>query len=184
MAPELKDQGIGQRPAGLRLLFGLGVFGGFLLLAVPALATLAAVVLLPAYQRMAATEYQRDCLAADIAAFKEYVAANERLIDRAPQDEDLTRRLAIVQQRLLPRNEVVVMDPNAPPAPPPGVIVPDLKPRPEPPSNMLLRMAAKVRNPGTCRGLFLLAAGAMLAAMFLFSPADEYQEAPKTRQDT
>ncbi|MFB3890989.1 MAG: hypothetical protein ACE15C_03080 [Phycisphaerae bacterium] len=170
------EEDLEEVPAGLRFIFGFGRMVGFLLLAVPALVTIAAITLLPTYQNMMATLHERDVKLANVGTYQDYVAATEKMIGRLPEDEDTTRRLVMLQQRLLPRNEVVMIDPSEKPAPPPGVIVPERRPKPAAPSNMLLSMADKLKNPGTRRGLFLLAAGAMLAAMFLFAPADRYRQ--------
>ena len=163
-------------------LFGFGRFVGFLLLAMPALAILAALVLLPAYQQKCAKGYELARLRTDNAAFKEYIDSTERMIRGAPEDEVLTMRLRIAQERLLPRNDVVLVDSNAPPAPPPGVIVPPARTYPPPPSNLLLSMAAKLQDANTRRGLFLLSAMAMMAAMFLFASPEKYTLAPKDQE--
>jgi hypothetical protein len=183
MDAEPKDEGIEEVPAGLRFIFGFGRMVGFLLLAVPALATIGAITLLPTYQSMMASLHQRDVRQAEIGTSQDFVVATEKMISRLPEDEDTTRRLVMLQQRLLPRNEVVMIDPGEKPAPPPGVIVPDRRAKPAAPSDMFLSMADKLKNPGTRRGLFLLAAGAMLAAMFLFAPADRYRQVHQDQRD-
>lgn len=166
---------------GLSFLYGFGRFVGFLLLAVPALATLGALVLLPAYQQMTAKACELEKLRTDNLSFKDYVAANERLIQQASEDEVLTMRLRISQERLLPRNEVVVLDPSAPASAPPGVIVPVRRAYPAQPSNLLLSMAGKLSDANTRRGLFLLSAMAMMAAMFLFASPEKYVH-PTTKE--
>jgi hypothetical protein len=163
---------------GLSFLFAFGRFVGFLLLVLPALATVAALTLLPEYQQMTAKAYELDKLRTDNQSFKDYVAANERLIEQASEDEVLTTRLRISHERLLPRNEVVVVDPNAPPVPPPGVIVPAKRAYGPKPENLLLSMAGKLNDENTRRGLFLLSAVAMMAAMFLFASPEKYAQLP------
>ena len=163
-------------------LFGFGRFVGFLLLALPALAIVAALVLLPAYQQMSAKTYDLEKLRTDNSAFKDYIAENERMIRDAAEDEVLTMRLRIAQARLGVRNEVTLVDPNAPPAPPPGVIVPPQRSYPAPPANLLLSMAGKLQDANTRRGLFLLAAMAMMAAMFLFASPEKYIQGARDQQ--
>lgn len=181
MEPGQRVNSASATTGGLGFLFGFGRFVGFLLLAAPALATVAALVLLPAYQHMTEQAYETEKLRSDNQSIKDYIASNDRLIEDAPVDEDLTTRLRISNARLLPRNEVVVVDPNAPPAPPPGVIVPAHRPYAPKPDNLLLSMAGKLSDDNTRRGLFLLSAVAMMAAMFLFAPPESYVQKPGTR---
>ena len=181
MAHGPKDEPAVDTPRDLNFLFAFGRFVGFLLLAVPALAIVAAVVLLPAYQSMKAMEYQRDRTRAVIATYRDRIKATRRVIEEAPADEQLTLQVRMAQERLLPPNEVVVVDPKAPPMPPPGSVTGPVRPMPPPPSDALLSMAQKIQSPATKRGLFLLAAAAMLAAMFLFSPPEKYNAEKKER---
>ena len=81
---------------------------GFVLLAGMALTILAAVVLLPPYVRLARVRYEHDRLLAKNADDEALVAAYDMLIESAPTDPVLTKRLAICQFGLLPRNEMIV----------------------------------------------------------------------------
>jgi len=167
----------GGAPLELRALFAAGRMVGFLLLALPALAVLAGVVLLPAYVRLANAQYELECKKARIADAEWLVAANDRLIKDLPEDEVLTKRLAMNSLGMLPEDETVIRDPNSAPAAPPGVIQPRAHPRPDPPSNWLTQMAQRFENPAKRRGVLLIAACAMLAAMFFFSPPEKYNKA-------
>lgn len=160
----------------LKFVFGFGRCVGFLLLAGPAMAILASVVLLPAYQQMMDTVHHRDVAQAQIDWYKDYIDASNRLIAELPENELLTIRLESAQKRLQPRNEVVLKLPTTAPTQPPGRIFMQPPRKPPMPDNLLLTMAKRVEQPQTRRGLFLLAALAMLAAMFLFSPAEKYEE--------
>ncbi len=168
-------------PNGLGFLYAMGRFVGFCLLAVPALLIVASVVLLPAYQGMLNTLHQRDCIRADNQAIKAYIEQTERLIRQAPEDEQFTLRLRMAYDRVVTPNEVVVEDPSLQPSVP-GVVRVVAAPKPPPPSNLLLSMADKVQNPSTRRGLFLLAGLAMLAAVFLFAPAEKYKQSTSTAE--
>lgn len=163
---------------GMKFLFGFGRMMGFTLLAAPAMAIIAAVVLLPAYQRMEAKVYLKECARQDNQTYKNFIAARDEMIKHAPEDVNLTREFTIAYEGKLPRNEVVVVDPSAPPPPVPGTIAPRYQDRPAPPGNLLLTMADKIAQPNTRRGLFLLATLAILGAMFLFAPEQTYVEPP------
>ena len=146
------------RWAGFTLLTGLG------------LATLAAVALLPPYARLAGSEYELAKLRAALADAEALAATNQRLIDALPKDEVLTKRLIMRQSGKLPKDEVVVFDPAAPPPPSPGAVPPERQNQPDPPSAWLLAVAGRLENATTRRGLFVLAVGAIAAAMLLFAP--------------
>jgi len=148
---------------------------GFLLLAGAATASLAGVVLLPAYARTIDAQHDTACLRAEIADAEAQLAAQQRLIDALTEgkiDPVLLRRLAMNQSQFWPRHETVVVDPAAPAASPPDRITPPRSPRPARPDNMFLRVAGKFQNPAKRRGILLLAAAALLAALLLFGPTE------------
>lgn len=159
-------------------LFAAGRFVGFALLAGMAVGTLALVVLLPEYARLRRAEYERDCKAADVADQRAVIAANERLIEAFRSDPVLTERYAINHLRLLPAGRVLVVDEASRPAYPPGLVLPDPAPRPEPVPGWLLGAADKLRSPARKRGLLVLAAGILLAAILLFAPPGAYRRKP------
>jgi len=143
----------------------------FAILAGGALAVLAAVVLLPAYARLSGARYELGCLKANLADAEALIAANQRLIEALPEDEILTKRLAMSQLGLWPVDEVIVIDPVA--AGPPALIRPTRHARPAPPAGRLTSLAGRLERLPARRGLFGLAAGAILAAMFLFAPSEK-----------
>jgi hypothetical protein len=161
------------RPSPDGLLFAAGRMVGFAALAGLAMATVAALVLLPAYARMRLAIYERDCDRVTAAELRATANANAHLIADLPTNPVLTKRLAMSQGDLLPDNEVIVFK-SQPLRPPPDVIIPVRYLRPAPPEDWMIRAAAKVQNPPTRRGLLLLAAGALLVAMFLFAPPEKY----------
>ncbi len=156
----------------------LGRFVGFCMLMGPALAILAAIVLLSAYARLAGTRYELDSIKAGIADAESLVEANDKLIAALPEDPVLTMRLAMSQKNLLPKNEEAVPTLGAAKTPP-TLVRPTRHDKPAPPSGMWINLAAKLKNPPTQRGLIVLAAGIMLTAMFLFAPPEKYSRQDK-----
>jgi hypothetical protein len=142
---------------------------GFTALAGMAIAILAGVVLLPPAARLQRARHHRDCLAAYNQDAQTLIRVHDRLIEDLPDDDILTLRLLRQQQDLVPRGEVVVENP-AFTATPPDLAVPQPSPRPAAPDNLVTRAADRIANPRTRRGLLLLAAMAMIAAMLLFAP--------------
>ena len=53
-------------------------------------------------------------------------------------------------------------------------------PRPQKPNSWLMEAARKVENPPTRRGLLLLFAGAITAAVYLFDPGGRRRRKPRT----
>jgi hypothetical protein len=151
---------------------------GFCLLAGAALAVFAAALLLPDYARMLRAEYELARQEAAIADLEALIEANRRLIDALPESPVLTKRLAMHQLGLWPEDEVVVLNGTRPAPPPPGVALVGRHQRPKPPSPWVLTTAARVSNPRTRRGLLLLAAAALVAAVLLF-PARDARAAPR-----
>lgn len=155
------------------VLFAAGRMIGFVALAGLGMAIVAALVLLPGYVRMQTALYERDCERIASAELEATAGANARLIADLPSNPVLTKRLAMSQGDLLPDNEVIVSK-GQPTHPPPDVVVPARYARPAPPDGWAFAAAVKLQNPPTRRGLMLLAAGALLVAMFLFAPPEKY----------
>ncbi len=154
--------------------------GGFWALAVAAMGLFAAVVILPELARLREAEYQLARQQAVNADLRNLVAANDRLIAALPTDPVLTKRLAMNQLGLWPDNEFVLIDARPTGGnrrPRPGVVALTPTPRPERPGGWVLNASRRVANPPTRRGLLLLAAVALLAAILLF-PGKE-REKPK-----
>lgn len=164
-----------ERPSGpMRAMFAFGRFVGFVLFAGPALLIVAAIVLLPAYQKMQMVAHERDCERQRIESYQQHIRKQQELLSRAPEDAQVTRVAAMEMLRLSPRNEVVVEDPTMPKIAV-GTIFVTPQAQPDLPSGWLVDMAGKIQDPATRRGLFLLAAVAMLAAVFLFAPPGSYR---------
>jgi hypothetical protein len=154
-----------------------GRLGGFVLLAGLGLGLLAATVLLPAWSRLAWVRYDRDCLQANVQDERAAAATLDRLVAAADRDITLNRRLAMCELGLLPVGEVVVFDPNLPPAVAPGSILPHRHPRPTPPSAALTHVARRLGHGPTRRGMLLMAFAAIAGACLLFGPP---KRAPQT----
>ena len=153
---------------------------GFVLLAGMALTILAAVVLLPPYARLARVRYEHDRLLAKNADDEALVAAYDMLIESAPTDPVLTKRLAICQFGLLPRNEMIVHSSDLAPGRTPGLPTIDRRPPPARPAAWLIRTAANVDGPVARTALCLIAAVALFAAILLTGPTKQ-SPTPSTR---
>lgn len=143
---------------------------GFVVMTGLSLAILAAVVLLPAYGKLAEAEFEMGCLRADVAEAEDWLATNERLIQDLPSDEVLARRLARSQSEWLPPEEIVVIDPVRHAAGPPQLVSVPPHPRPAKPAGLAIRLAKSLQTPSVRYGLLLVAAGAMLGGTLLFPP--------------
>ncbi|MFA6134955.1 MAG: hypothetical protein WC869_13145 [Phycisphaerae bacterium] len=163
------------RARGPWLIFALGRGLGFLTLAGLAMVILAALILLPAYAQLQQVVYDRDCQQVAVNENDKTLEAQRRLIEELPDSEVLTKRLAISQGELTPDREVIVPRAGMPTLPP-DVIQPVRYPRPAKPDNLLLTLGTRIEKPSTRRGLLFLAAGALLVAMFLFSPPERRKE--------
>ena len=165
MAPPPGTRPDPARPA--ESLAPLGRFISFVLPAGAAVVLVAAVALLPAYERLAWATYERDCLAAKNADDAALIRANERLIAAAPDDPVLTKRLAMRQFGVVPRGEVVI--PVAAGPAPFGrrltVVTPH--PRPPMPDGWMIHAAGRIADPSTRMFLLLLAVALFLAAVIL-----------------
>ena len=167
MAPQygIRVSRVDQRGGGLDTA---GRAAGLLMVAGPAVAILAGLVLLPSYASLAQAEYELGCLRATVADAKAQVQANERLIAALPVDQVLTKRLAENQLPCRPQHEVIV--PVAPQKRPPDLVQPQPRRRPARPPRWVMTAARKMQNPPIRRGLLLLAIGALITAVYLFTP--------------
>lgn len=163
-------RGINDRPGELRPgpLDAVARVIGFLMIAGPAMGILAGVVLLPPYVALAQADYDLGCMRASVADAKAQIQANERLIASLPTDQVLTKRLAENQLPCTPRHEVII--PGAPQKHPPDLVLPRRAQRPARPARWLMTAAGKLSNPPTRRSLLLLALGALITAVYLFTP--------------
>ncbi len=149
---------------------------GFTLMAGMALAILAAVVLLPAWQRLDTIRARRDALAAKVETNDRLVAYRDRLIIASKTNPRLTEDL-LIQQRNCRRPGEVVVPTDIPPDPP---VITMLAAKVEGTGSaaseanaaLLDRLANRVQRPRTRRGLLLLSGLLMIAAMILFIPPD------------
>ncbi len=142
---------------------------GFVVLAGASLATLAAVVLLPAWVRLTEAECERELLAARMADEQAIIAANERLLEALPEDVVLTRRLVMSDLNALPYHQQVFARPGERTGPQPMVTI-DPAPRPDPPEGWAMSAGRKLIRPSFRRGVFLLSVAGLTAAMIMFTP--------------
>jgi len=149
---------------------------GFCLLSGAALGLFATTVLLPEYARMVRAEYELARQQAANADLQALIQANQRLIGALPDNAVLTKRLAMSQFGLLPADEVVMVANYAAGPRPPVMALTTPHQRPQRPDARLMGLAQRLSKPRTRRGLLLLAAAAVLAALFLF-PAREPERA-------
>lgn len=161
------------------ILSAFGRLVGFAALAGLALTILAGVVLFPAYARVEEARYQRDCLQAGTADAESLIAVNERLIDALDNDEVLAKRLARSQWRWRPVGETPMAGSGPPLTKQPAEALATITSaqRPAKPNGWLLRIARRFRTPATRRGLLLVAAVAMFAAMLLVAPRQSVVDA-------
>jgi len=155
------------------LLSSAGRMFGFLWLAGIGLALLAIVVLLPAYARLSEARYELAGREAGVRRAEALLEANNKLMAALPDDETLTKRLAMSYGQLWPADEVVVMDPGqANPLPPDVVRMPGTEESARCAPRCLLSAAEKLGRVQTRRALMLLATAALVTAFFLFSPPE------------
>ena len=168
-------------PPTLGFLYATGRMVGFLMLTVPAMLVVAAVVLIPEYSRLRAAQYEHDLEATTNADLQTAIDAHDRLNSGLQEDDTLIKRFAMSELNLQPRNEYVSAGGVAS-ARPVGTITPYRHPRPATPPGWLVSLSAKLEDPPKRRGLLLVATGALLGAMFLFSPPEKYGR--REEQDT
>ena len=142
---------------------------GFLMVGGPAVAILAGVVLLPPYAALARTEYELGCKQATVADGHAQFRARERLIGGLQKDEVLIKRVAENQLRCRPWNEIVIPSPR-PQNRPPDLVTPKRHRRPVPPPQWLMTAARKLSDPPMKRAMVLLGFGALVTAIYLFTP--------------
>lgn len=147
------------------LLIRWWAFAGLVALA---LLITAGVVLLPAFARIRQLEHQNACQEVRLREARATIAAMDRFLAQAPTDEVLTKRLAWSKLGLLPVNESWPLHTAVPPPPPPGTLSPIRYPDPPAPDAPVDRWAKKVQSPVYRRGLLVLAASMIVAAILLF----------------
>lgn len=139
-----------------------------------ALAILAAVTLLPAWQRLSEARAHRDELAAAVEFNDRLIAYNQRLIEAIRTDPLLTERLLMDQENLRRPGEAAVRADWVPPDPPLTALLAAQTLQPastsKPPATVAA-LAEHLRQPRTRRGLLFLAGLMMVAATVLFLPA-------------
>lgn len=154
---------------------------GFLLLVLAGMAILAAVVYLPDWAKCLQLEYQRDCERAYLADTEALLDAYRRKIRTVETDAQLTRRLAQGMQGTgapgLPIDRAMGLGADFLA---PGEISVIEAPLPKKPNTWLMDAARKVEDPPTRRGLLLLFAGAITAAVYLFDPGGRRKRKPRT----
>jgi len=151
---------------------------GFLFLAVPAMAVLAAMVLLPAYRNLQQQKYELACLEVTKLEAEDLVHTRARLIERLPYDEHLTLQLVIAQTNFTPADAEVISDPSRPARSPLRITVPR-RPLPPPPNDRWLTLGHTIEQPRIRLGLALMAAAGLIGALFMFSPHRETKEQPR-----
>ena len=138
-----------------------------------ALGIFAGVLLLPAYARLLTANYQRGCLDAELACAEKLIEAQDKLIVASRTDVVLTQRLARSQLGLVPQTELVAIAPAGARPAPPAVLSPQRPAYPPPPPRWIIAMGERLVRAPLRRGLMLLAAGALFAAMLLNAPASK-----------
>jgi len=124
---------------------------GFIILAGLGMAIFAALVLMPAWARAVEVEYARDKRSSCDQHVKNVIATSARLINAAPHDPIVTKRLA---KGTPVQNLIHAPQPESPPKP----------------GGWTLELANKLSQTKTRRGLFCVAIVSLAGAMFLFGP--------------
>ncbi len=145
---------------------------GFTITAGMAVAILAAVVLLPAWQRRQDARNQRDDLVAKSKAYDDLIGHNERTIEAIKTTPLLTEKQLMEQQNYSRPGEVAVELPDIP-----IDDQPDIQPltarepgSTQPLPERLKSLTKRVQNPRSRRGLLLLSGLLFVTAMVLFGP--------------
>ncbi len=138
-----------------------------------ALGIFAGVLLLPAYAQLLTANYRRDCLDAELACAEKLIEAQDNLIAAGQTDVVLTQRLARSQLGLVPQTELVAIGPAGAKPRPPAVFSPQTPVYPPPPPGWIIAMGERLVRAPLRRGLMLLAAGALFAAMLLNTPSNK-----------
>jgi len=169
-----KDDAGRQWPLPIRAMFTTGRMVGFMVLAVPAIVIFAVVVLIPQSARLQSAVYERNLERADKADLAALRDAYGRLNLALLEDETLVKRVAMSELNLQPKDEYVCFNPDVA-ANPVGTITMRPAPRPATPGGWITVLANRLEDPAKRRGLLLLAAGALLAALFVFSAPEKYR---------
>jgi len=143
---------------------------GFLCLAVPAMAVLAGIILLPAYSSLQQHRHELACLEVLKQEKEDLVHTRARLIHELPHDDHLTLQLVIAQTSLTPADAEVVVDPSMPRRSPLRITVPS-RPLPPPPEDRWLTLGNTIEQPRVRAGLALIAIAGLIGALFMFSPS-------------
>jgi hypothetical protein len=154
----------GEGPVGA-FFRGLGV----LITAGVAMAILAAVVLLPAWQRRELARVQRDDLARQVRVQRELVQYKQGLMEAVKRDPRQTAQLLIQQQHYHLADEASIPL-DAPADPPLAQMLAARAPQTPAPAALVMNLAQRAGDPATRRGMLLVAGVLMVAAMLLFQP--------------
>ena len=169
MAPRCGTRSDSSRGLADRTLHALGRLVGFGLLAGLGVAILGCVVLLPAQARLLQTRYELECNRALNADYADRSQAEAFLIEGLQQDHVLVQRAAAdaLGGPYMPRlNESSSL--------PAVALHVSPNPRPAPPSGWVVRTAQRLEDIRIRRGLCVLSAVAILAALLLFSNPAKY----------
>jgi len=149
---------------------------GFYLLSGIAIVIFAGVFLLPMHARNIELQYRLKCEQINIENARETINALDEFTRAAGDNEILLSRLGTSRIGLYPANEIIVLDTHEGSENPVSLQVspPDYPP---PPSGWITRYGKTVSRPATRRGLLVMAACLVIAAMLIFPPAD-HKEMP------
>ena len=184
-----EEETVDQPQGWPRWVYAFGRLVGFLILTLPAVAILAALILLPEYTAWKQEVYRRDCAAVRTANLESFKEAQEKMVLACYDDPVHIKRLADSICNLKPANEQVLPS-GLPPAPLPGMVTGQPHAPPPEPNDQLIRLGAKVSpsDPDTAttrRGLFLVSLALLLFAVLLFGPAARRRKAqPEAPQAT
>jgi len=137
------------------------------------LGMLAALVLLPAWCKLRAAQYELERTRARTAELQAELETWRRLNEQAADDPAHLQHLAQVHFGWAPANEHTPPNSARPPLPALSAVEPvrvTARPRPTSPNDWLARAAARMQAPGPRRGIFLLSAMCLAAAFLLFPP--------------
>lgn len=166
------------------VLFAFGRMVGFLVFAAIGLGILAAIVLLPAYDRMRAARYERDRASASVERLEAELSTKARLAEALPHDRELTIQLMAIHTGRMPADEMIYGDPALRPATLEQMIHLPEPQGPARPDGPLVSAAGRIENARTRRGLFAMSAIAMATALLLFAPPSCRRQQHLTTEDT
>ena len=167
------------------ILFAFGRSIGFTVFAGLGLAILAALALLPVYERVLYAQYDRDSERAKKADYQAKYSASVLVLDDVKSnDPSCVRKLAHSVQGEIPYGYTLVESSGSPsPTPPPDVIRITPHDKPNPPPHWLTELRSKLQNPAKKRGLLLLMTVSFFIAMLLFSKPDEGDTNPASSSE-